>query len=1141
MSRWIHATTRCLMALSVLFVIACDDGGSASDPPLADAGSSADASEEIACSNDALEVNDSRADARFVPRGAIQGLTLCGDPDWYQTEPVAGEELWITVSYTRGRPALEAFTAAGRIEQDAMALEANDGACSDGLDQNQDGLTDCEDPQCQWGLGITACVADRAIEHAAYNWDLCDPTFERCLGLRIPADAVSGVVDFVVAQGAGEYTLLVTPRVPPPGSEEQTADAGVPPAPDAAVDPGEPEPLTINSIIPNRGLIAGGAEVRLIGTGFKEGVEFRFCPAGVPCPETPAICQNLVIESSNHARCEIPPGEAGPIDLVAWYLDDTVGFPLPETDFLLEGFTYYQGVTLTNVSPDRSPLRGGIPVILRGSGLIEGTRVEIGGQRAANVVAQEDGSLRAQVPAGEYGAADVRVSNVNGQSELAGALFYYEDLAVDVIAPPVGPVAGGLVIRIVGSGLTGDSRVLFGDRPAEVQAANAERTELTVLVPRANDSGPVDVAVSNDNGQVTVADGFFYFEPGGGVFDAVAVAPSSGPIEGGGRVFVVGQGFTANTEITFDGRLVECAFIDANQLDCAVPPGAAGNVPVSASEGEQTVAIDGGYTYFATVHLFAVIPEEGAVAGGTVVTFAGSGFVDGMTFELGGQPALDLEIVDSNTAIGVAPPNTPGPVDVTAASDLSRSMLPSGYLYFDPITRFGGVWGEVIEGSINISVLNTASGQPEADAAVLVVTNDNLHSFEGLTNAQGQITFSALGLVGPAKITAAKQGFEATTIEDAEAENITIYLQPNDGEGNPPPGVPGVILSGRAMGVDQVAKPRDLRFINIMVIETSHPGPHDRPRLPPPGPGGILVEDGAFEILARPGELALIATVGQIERVVLDTFKAGDIGYWEMRQSLEPRAMGLRRFISASPGQTIEGLEIAADHPMDNIIPVDLDNPPLGVNGGPDVFAVLPRMKLGAEGYWELDSQGVGLNPNLSLRRMPSLQGWDEDITFYLIGVAFSGTPDNLPMSISIQETRDVEAGVFITPFVGSTQFVTPNAGPLGLDRQVIWSVHDGFDGPIRAPSANLVTIEEPALGPPKALWRYVTPSLVTQFEVPVLPEVAGDAGLGNGLMFLNIFPFIVDGDFNFDDFTYDDLAQFRWKSWAVAKTTFTP
>ena len=40
--------------------------------------------------------------------------------------------------------------------------------------------------------------------------------------------------------------------------------------------------------------------------------------------------------------------------------------------------------------------------------------------------------------------------------------------------------------------------------------------------------------------------------------------------------------------------------------------------------------------------------------------------------------------------------------------------------------------------------------------------------------------------------------------------------------------------------------------------------------------------------------------------------------------------------------------------------------------------------------------------------------------------------------------------------------------------------------------------------------------------------------------MFLTILPFYIENEeFNFEDFTYDDIAQYRWKSWATGQIVF--
>ena len=145
---------------------------------------------------------------------------------------------------------------------------------------------------------------------------------------------------------------------------------------------------------------------------------------------------------------------------------------------------------------------------------------------------------------------------------------------------------------------------------------------------------------------------------------------------------------------------------------------------------------------------------------------------------------------------------------------------------------------------------------------------------------------------------------------------------------------------------------------------------------------------------------------------------------------------------------------------------------------------------------------------------------------------------------VALAATRNIEGGLFIGPFVGTTTILQPQENAaLAAGREVSWSVHPGIespDFPIAPPSANVVLIEEPALGPPKPLWRYVTPSEVTQFVFPELPEAAGEAGLGQGQMFLTIQPFIIEGqNFDFEDFTYDALNMGRWKSWSTNTTTF--
>lgn len=905
------------------------------------------------------------------------------------------------------------------------------------------------------------------------------------------------------------------------------------------VPDGEPpleQPLLLNSIVPNRGVLEGGTRLRLIGTGFREGLRVLF--------DLETECVDLVIETSNRATCVTPAGAApGQVDLLAIQpSNDPFADPSDlDRSLLSGGFTYFETVAISAVEPSRVPARGGVRVVVRGTGLVEGTQVRIGGVETNAPELQNDGSLLVFAPPGQPGGADVRVSNFNGSATLPNGVFYYEDMTLDRVDPPVGPLAGGTLVRLLGQGLVNGSTVSLGDVAAVVGEASPDNAALALTTPAGAQVGPVDVSVTNNNGEATLRGGFVYYDPNAVGLSVVGLAPSSGPTQGGQSVVVAGSGFTESTRVRLSsGADVPCDLVDNHQLRCTMPPGIAGPVDVSLSDGAARANLNDGYTYFEALELVSIRPDEGAIAGGTLVVLTGSGFVDTTAITLGGLPLRDARIIDSTRIEGYSPANTAGPVDVRAETPLTRSTLPAGYLYFDPLTRFGGVWGDPIRGSVNITTLHANTGEPVDEVNVLALGVDT--RLQGLTNTDGQVTLSAAGLRGPLNITAAKEGFEVTTIEDNEAENVTIYLSPNTSEmGPPPPGVRAAVLRGVVTGLDDIPKPMVESRVNIIVVETSHSSPFNRADLPPPGPGGLLFEDGPFEIIARPGELAIVATAGEIDRAVLQQFQNDEIDYWTMRQSLRPLAMGLRRFISASPGQEVDGADVAIDHPMDIVVPVDLDNPPYAPERGPEYYAVLPRLNLGAEGFWEIDTQAVALEPALNLGSMPSLDGWDADITYYLFGLAFSPTDTNQPLAITIEETRDIENGVFITPFLGAPEIINPGVdGVLGPTRRIDWTPFDGYDGPIAPPHANLVLIQEPALGPPKPLWRHVTPSEVTEYVLPELPADVGTAGLGQGVMILQVIPFYVDGAFNFEEFTYEDLSQARWKAWALNTTFFT-
>jgi len=54
-----------------------------------------------------------------------------------------------------------------------MSEEANDYECSDGVDNNSNGLIDCEDPSCQEVLDITDCSTGAFNEEGIWEEISC--------------------------------------------------------------------------------------------------------------------------------------------------------------------------------------------------------------------------------------------------------------------------------------------------------------------------------------------------------------------------------------------------------------------------------------------------------------------------------------------------------------------------------------------------------------------------------------------------------------------------------------------------------------------------------------------------------------------------------------------------------------------------------------------------------------------------------------------------------------------------------------------------------------------------------------------------------------------------------------------------------
>ena len=168
----------------------------------------------------------------------------------------------------------------------------------------------------------------------------------------------------------------------------------------------------LTRVDPNRGMVAGGAIVKITGENFQDGATVTIGGNMV---------SNVIFVSPTELTVDVPPGTAGNVDVV-------VTNPDGKSDTLAGGFTYIEPPppTLTRVDPNRDMVAGGATVKITGENFQDAATVTIGGNMVSNVIFVSPTELTVDVPLGTAGNADVVVTNPDGKSNtLAGGFTYY--------------------------------------------------------------------------------------------------------------------------------------------------------------------------------------------------------------------------------------------------------------------------------------------------------------------------------------------------------------------------------------------------------------------------------------------------------------------------------------------------------------------------------------------------------------------------------------------------------------------------------------------------------------------------------------------------------------------------------------------
>jgi len=622
------------------------------------------------------------------------------------------------------------------------------------------------------------------------------------------------------------------------------------------------------------------------------------------------------------------------------------------------------------------------------------------------------------------------------------------------------------------------------------------------------------------------------------------VVPDHGSFVGGNTVILRGAGFTAESNVSFGPHAVQPAdhvLIDSRRLSVVVPAGEVGPVDVSIEVRGETFTLPNGYTYDA----ISVDPSSGSISGNTFVTILGSGtsFAAGDRVLFGRTECLDVEVLSSNRITCRTPPGSTGTVDVTVVSGSggADTVAVDAYSYFDSSDPFGGgLGGGTIRGAINVSVVNWTTGAPVPDAFA-IVGEDLSTVHQGFTDSTGQITFSGADLAGPVTIHVSKDCFERTSVVAFDAQDVTLFLlpltDPRCGMGMPPGGGRGrngAFIEGELiwLGPEEYAPnpwgnlpaPR-AGWERVAYVYTTQ-AEVDAPNPDPAAGGGVqrITEVSPelagtlgypYRIFARPAGLAVYALAG------LENATTGEF---------IPYVMGVARSVLAGPGETITGVDILMNIPLDHEVTVSPGALPPALADGPDRFRYQAFLDLGGEGILVRNVNGTDFDsvrrrdapPTVRFVGEPALLGTLEDARYRFTAGWFTYADDVPPYTIAVMNGVTAVDGVVELPdFLGLPDATAPvNGQRIPDDRVLRWESEGG-----PTPDLHVVLVVG---GDGQPAWRSFVRGDVFEAPIPDLSSIPGLPDVAGGTLYWVVYAIRIPG-FSFDEFRYTYLNDRYW------------
>jgi hypothetical protein len=312
----------------------------------------------------------------------------------------------------------------------------------------------------------------------------------------------------------------------------------------------------------------------------------------------------------------------------------------------------------------------------------------------------------------------------------AASKYSFGEPQVLSVSPAGGPVGGGTIVTITGTGFRGVTSVKFGAVSAVFTVDSF--TRITATAPDIDSAGSVEVTVTNPAGTNpvpgTTDNDYTYGKP-----VITEISPAAGLAAGGTTVTIKGTGFGTSPTVDFGGATATVLTSSTTQITATAPSGfASGDTKYVHVHNGSLVSAETAlcqYSY-GPPQITLLTDNGGSTSGGETVLITGKGFTGVTSVKFGATSLISSNYhIDSPTQITVtsAPAGT-GTVQVTVTTPGGTSAIDTTF-------------GSKTKYSYGLPIVASLSPQAGISGTGVVITGSNLSGVEAVTFGGVPATF----------------------------------------------------------------------------------------------------------------------------------------------------------------------------------------------------------------------------------------------------------------------------------------------------------------------------------------------------------------------------------------------------------------